>query len=82
MCHRRDDYTCAIYTRPLRLKSAVKMFKVFRVAAENESEKRIREIMMDNVHELSMGRMRNNCECDGPSCTPVPHHPESNGVAE
>ena len=31
--------------RLLRLKSAVEVFKAFRVAAKNESEKRIREIM-------------------------------------
>ena len=33
---------------------AVEVFKAFRVAAENESGKRTREIMTDNVRKLSM----------------------------
>ena len=37
-----DDYRRAVYTRPLRLKSdAPEAFKIFKVAAENES--RVRE---------------------------------------
>ena len=44
--------------RYIQAKSAVEGFKGFRVTAENESEKMIREIMMDNARELSMGKMR------------------------
>ncbi len=64
-----DDYTGAVNTWPLRIKSAVEVFKAFRVTPENESEKRIREIMMDNVRELSIGKMHDICERDGPSWT-------------
>ena len=77
-----DDNSHTVYTRPLRLKPAVDVFKPFRVAAETEFEKRIREIMMENARELSMGRMRNVRKRDGPSCTSVPHHCASNSVAE
>jgi len=39
---RRGDYTRAVYTRPLRLKSeAVNASKSFRVAAENQSGSKI-----------------------------------------
>jgi len=41
------DYSCAVYRRLLHLKSAVDVFTPFRVAAENDSERRIQEIMMD-----------------------------------
>ena len=41
-----------------------------RVAAENESEKRIREIIMDNARELSMGKVRDIYERNRPNCTP------------
>ncbi len=71
--------TLARYTRPLRLKSeAVEAFKAFRAAAEKESGKKIRGIMMDNTHELSMGEMRDGIKLH----TTVPYYPESNGVAE
>ena len=41
-----DDYTRAVYTQPLRLKSgAPETFKVFKAVAENESQKRMHEIM-------------------------------------
>jgi len=77
------DYSREVYTRLLHLKSAVDVFKSFSVAAENESEKRIREIMMVNARELSMGKTRDVCERDGPSCTPSPAPPcVSNSVAE
>ena len=46
-----DDYSRAVYTRPLCLKSAVEVFKVYRVAAKNKSEKRIRQIMMDDTRK-------------------------------
>src|SRR5258706_8423712 len=65
-----DDYSRAVYRRPLGLKLAVDVCTPFRVAAENETERRIREIMMDNVRELSIAKMRDICERDGPSCTP------------
>ena len=51
------------------------MLKVFRVAAENEFEKRIREIIMDNARELSMGKMRDICERNGPKLQPSPAPP-------
>jgi hypothetical protein len=52
-----DDYTRAVYTNPLRLKSeAIDAFKSFKAAVENESKKKLREIMTDNARELSMGR--------------------------
>ena len=60
-----DDYTHAVYTRPLRLKSeAPKAFKIFKAVAvaENESQKRLREIMTDNACELYMREMKVICE--------------------
>ena len=79
-----DDYTRAVYARPLRLKSAaVEAFKAFRVAVEDESWKRIWEIMTDNAYELSTGEMRAVCERNGIKLhTTVPYHPTSNSVAE
>jgi len=77
-----DDHSCTEYTRPLHLKLAVEVLKVFMVEAENDSEKRIWEIMMDNTHELSMGKMCDICGCNRPTYTPVPHHPAPDGVAE
>ncbi len=59
-----DHYTHVIYTRRLCLKSeAVKAFKAFRAAAENESGKKIRGVMMDNVRKLSMGKMCDISKC-------------------
>ena len=79
-----DDFSRAVYTQPLHLKSeAVTAFKVFRAAAELESGKRLREVMTDNAGELSMGEMRELCEQEGIKLhTSVPYHPVSNGVAE
>jgi len=79
-----DDYTHAIYTWPLFLKSdAPEAFKAFRVAAENESGKQLCGVMTNNARELSMGEMRNICKHDGIKlCTTVSYHPTSNGVAE
>ena len=73
-----------MYTRPLRLKpNAPEAFKVFKSAAENETRRRMREITMDNVRELSMGGMRQTCEQEGIKLhTSVLYSPESNGVAE
>ena len=45
-----DDYTRAVDTRPLLLKSEVP--GVFQAVAENKSQKRKREIMTDNAREL------------------------------
>jgi len=70
-----DDYSRAVYRRPLRLKLAVDVFTLFQVAAENETERRIQEIMMGNTRELSMGKMRDICERDGLSCTSSPAPP-------
>ena len=70
--------------KPLCLKSeAAEAFKSFKAIAENESGKRIREVLMDNVRELSMGEMSRFCETDGIKLnTTVPYHPASNGIAE
>ena len=74
-----DDYTRAVYTRPLRLKSeAVKASKASRAAAENQPGKRAREIMMGNTHEVLMGKMRDSIMLH----TTVPYHSAPNGVAE
>ena len=79
-----DDYTRAVYPRPLRFKSAaIEAFKAFKAAAEDESEKEIREIMTDNAHELSMGEICDICERDGIKLhTTVPYRPTSSSVAE
>jgi len=79
-----DNYTHAVYTRPLFLKSeAPEVFKAFRAATENESGKRLCEVMTNNACELSMGEMRNICERDGIKLrTTVLYHPAPNGVAE
>ena len=45
--------------RPLRHKSdASEAFRIFKVAAENESQ---REVMIDNARELCMGEMKETC---------------------
>ena len=49
----------------MRLYAAIEAFKPFKAAAENESGKRVKEIMTDNAHELSMGEMFDICERDG-----------------
>ena len=69
--------------KPLKLKSeAVEAFKAFKAVAENESGKKMREVMTDNAREVSMGEMRNICEREDTKLhTTVPHHPASNGVA-
>jgi len=60
-----DDYTRAVYTRPLRLNSkAANAIKLFRVAAKNESGTGLRAVMTDNARELSMGEVRDICEQD------------------
>ena len=76
-----DDYSRAVYTSPLCLKSAVQVFKAFRVAAENESEKRIREITMDDVN-YRWARCATSASAMNQAGPSVPHHPASNGVAE
>jgi len=61
-----DDYTRAVHTKPLQLKSS-----------------RLRVVMTDNAHKLSMGEVREICEQDGIKLhTTVTYHPASNGVAE
>jgi len=79
-----DDYTRAVYTRPLWLKSeAADTFKSFQAAADNESGSRLRAVMTDNTRELSMGEVRDICEQDGIAPhTTVPYHPAPNWVAE
>ena len=79
-----DDYTRTVFTRLLHLKSeAVEAFKVFRAAAENDSGKRIQEIMMNNMHKLSMAEMRDISKSDSIKLhTTVLFHPASNGMAE
>ena len=65
----------------LRLKSKVpEAFEVFKAVAENESQKRMREIMTDNARKLCMGEMKDNCEQEGIELhTLIPYNPESNG---
>ena len=79
-----DDYTRTVYARHLRLKSeAIEAFKAFKAAAENESGKKIREVLTDNARELCMREMRELCVQEGIKLhTSVPYHPASNGVAE
>ena len=79
-----DDYTRAVHTRALRLKSeAVEAFKDFKAVVENASGYKLCEVMTDNARELSMGEMRELCEREGIKLnTTVPYHPASNGVAE
>jgi len=61
-----DDYTRAVYTRPLRLKlEAADASKSFRAAAENSSGSRLRAVMTDDARQLSMGEVRDICERDG-----------------
>ena len=79
-----DDYTQAVYTKPLHLKSeAVEVFKVFQAEVERASGNKLCEVMTDNAHELSMGEMCELCKRKGIRLnTMVPYHPASNGVAE
>ena len=52
-----DDYTHAVYTRPLRLKSETpEAFKTFKAVAENETQKWMREMMTDSARQLCMER--------------------------
>ena len=79
-----DDFTRAVYTCSLRLKSeAVDAFKAFKAVVENELGREIREVMTDNAPELSMSEMCRFCEAEGIKLsTTVPYRPASNGVAE
>jgi transposase InsO family protein len=79
-----DDYSRMVYARPMHLKSEVAdVFKTFKVAAENKSGRKMREVMTDNMRELAMGEVREVCERDGIKLhMTVPYHPVSNGVAE
>jgi len=72
-----DDYTRAVYTKPIRLKSgAVVASKTFIVAAENESKNTLREVMTGD-----MGEVRNIFDEKGIRLsTTVPYHPASNGA--
>jgi len=61
-----DDYSRAVYTRPLRHKSdAPEAFKIFKAAAENESQERMREVMTGDPRELRMREMGQICEREG-----------------
>ena len=73
-----------VYTKPLCLKSeAVKVFKVFQAEVERALGNKLCKVMMDNVHELSMGEMCELCKCKGIRLNMmVPYHPASNGVAD
>jgi len=79
-----DDYSWVVYTRPLRLKSdAPEAFKIFKAAAENESQKRMHKVMTDNARKLSMGETRQFCEEEEIKLhMSVQYSPESNRVAE
>ena len=80
---REYEYTRAAYTRPLRLKlEAPEALKTFKAVVENESQKRMREIMADNARQL-YGEMKVICEQEGITLhTSVRYSPESNGVAK
>jgi hypothetical protein len=55
----------------------------FQAAAENESQKKMRRVMMDNARKLCMGEKRGICERDSIKLhTSVRYSPELNGVAE
>ena len=61
-----NDYSRAVYTRPLRQKSeAADVFQVFKVVVETESGKKMHEVLTDNACELSMGKMHWNCKESG-----------------
>jgi len=79
-----DDYSHAVYSQPLRVKSeAPEAFKLYKASAEKSSGKKIREVMTDNACKLCMGEMLRFCEEEGIKInTMVPYHPASNGVAE
>jgi hypothetical protein len=79
-----DDQTRVVYMRPLRHKSdTLEAFRIFKAAAENESQRKICEVMTDNARELCMGEMKTICEESGIQLnTSVRYSPESNGVAE
>ena len=79
-----DYYSRVVYMRRLRLTSeASEAFQIFKAAAENESQKKIREVMTDNARELCMGEMKDICIREGIKLhTSVRYSPESNGVAE
>lgn len=49
----------------LEAAEAFKAFKAFKAVAENDSGKRIHEMMMDNMWELSMGEVRYFHEVEG-----------------
>ncbi|SRR5258706_16421687 len=75
-----DDYSRMVYTRLPCLKLVVEVFKAFRVAAENKSEKRIQEIMMDNTN-YRWARCTTSASTMDQAAPSVPHHPVSDGVA-
>jgi len=72
-----DDYTRAVYTKLIRLKSGtVDAFKTYIAAAENESKNTLGVVMTDD-----MGEVRNICDKKGIRLsTTVPYHPASNGA--
>ena len=76
-----DNYTQVVYTKPLHLKSeAVEVFKAFQAEVERASGNKLCKVMMDNVHELSMGEMHELYEHKGIRLNmTVPYHPASNG---
>jgi len=79
-----DDYSRAVYTRPLRLKSdAPEAFRIFKAAAENEPQKGCARSRWTTRKESSVGEMKQICEQEGIKLyTSVRYSPESNGVAE
>ena len=79
-----DNYTQAVYTKLLCLKSeAIEVFKAFQVEVERALGNKLCEVMMDNTCELSMGEMHELCKREGIRLnTMVPYHPVLNGVAE
>ena len=79
-----DNYSRTVYTRPLGAKlEAPEAFKIFKAATENESQKKVQEVMTDNARELCMGEMKEICKTDRIKLrTSVRYSPESNRVTE
>ena len=84
LCVVIDDFTCAVYTHLLHLKSeAVNAFKAFKAMVENKLGREVREVMMDNVHELSMSKMCQFCKANRIKLsTTIPYCPASNGITK
>ena len=79
-----DNYSCASWVLPLRVKSNVPTeFEVWAKKMENGTGSMIKAIMFDNAKELVAGRMKEYCEHKGIQInSSVPYSLSSNGVTE